>query len=66
MSRFYIFDCFGNIAGNIKGYRTMRGAMQQAGSAKTKLNNYLWQRSESYYSDNETTKLIYSIKLLEA
>lgn len=65
-NRFYIFDCFGNIAGNLKGYRTMRGAMQQASSPKTKLNKYLWQRAESYFPANYTTKLVYSIKLIEA
>jgi hypothetical protein len=64
-NRFYIFDCFGNIAGNINGYRTMRGAMQQAGSPHSKLNAYLWQRSQSYYPVNQTTKLVYSIKLIE-
>ena len=64
-NRFYIFDCFGNIAGNIHGYRTMRGAMQQASSPKTKLNRYLWQRAESYFPANRTTKLLYSIRLIE-
>ena len=60
--RYYIFDCFGNIAGNIKGYRTMRGAMQQASSPRSKLNKYLWQRAESYYRQESTTVLVYSIK----
>ena len=29
MGRFFIRDCNGDIVGNPKGYRTMRGAMQQ-------------------------------------
>ena len=29
MGRFYIYDCRDRIVGNPKGYRTMRGAIQQ-------------------------------------
>jgi len=65
MKRYYIFDCFGSLAGNLNGYRTIRGAMQQADSPKTKLNKYLWNRADSYFMPaNQTTKLVYSIKLL--
>ena len=34
--RIYIFDCMGQIVGNPKGYRTMRGAMQQSEMRKSK------------------------------
>ena len=65
MKRYYIFDCFGSIAGNLSGYRTIRGANQQASSPKSKLNAYLWNRADSYFLPaNQTTKLVYSIKLL--
>jgi hypothetical protein len=40
--RYYIFDCNNNVAGNLKGYRTFKGATQQASSPKSKLNKYLW------------------------
>ena len=63
--KYYIFDCFGSLAGNINGYATFRGANQQASSPKSKLNKYLWNRAESYFVPaNQTTKLVYSIKLL--
>ena len=63
--KYYIFDCFGSLAGNINGYRTMRGAMQQASSPKSKLNKYLWTRADSYFAPaHQTTKLVYKIKLL--
>ena len=65
MKRYYIFDCFNNLAGNIEGYRTIRGATQQADSPKSKLNKYLWMRADSYFAPaHQTTKLVYSIKLL--
>ena len=63
--KYYIFDCFGSLAGNINGYPTFRGANQQASSPKSKLNKYLWNRADSYFVPaNQTTKLVYSIKLL--
>ena len=65
MKRYYIFDCFGSLAGNLNGYRTIRGATQQADSPKTKLNAYLWSRADSYFVPaHQTTKLVYKIKLL--
>ena len=65
MKRYYIFDCFGSLAGNINGYPTFRGANQQASSPKSKLNKYLWDRADSFFVPaNQTTKLFYSIKLL--
>lgn len=66
MSKYFIFDCFGNIAGNLNGYRTFRGANQQASSPRSKLNKYLWQRADNYFMPaGQTTLLVYSIKLIE-
>ena len=65
IQKYYIFDCFGSLAGNINGYCTIRGATQQADSPKSKLNKYLWARADSYFVPaHQTTKLVYSIKLL--
>ena len=63
--RYYIFDCYNSIAGNRKGYRTFKGANQQASSHKSKLNKYLWIRADSFkVSSTETTIMVYSIKFL--
>ena len=39
---FFIYNCFGGIVGNPKGYRTMRGAKAQADSVRTKVGKALW------------------------
>lgn len=38
---FFIYNCFGGIVGNPKGYRTMRGAKAQADSVRTKVGKAL-------------------------
>jgi hypothetical protein len=43
----FIYDCNNQIVGNPKGYRTFRGADQQAHSTKTKVYGVLWSR---YYA----------------
>ena len=64
-NRFYIRDCNGVVVGNPKGYRTMRGAMQQASSRYSPVFRVLWR---TYY-DNETKNpnldLIYSVALID-
>jgi hypothetical protein len=60
-TRFYIRDCFGNIAGNPKGYRTMRGALIQADSRKSKVHWALWQRFNTWEDRNPSENLVYSI-----
>lgn len=61
--RFFIRDCHGNVVGNKSGYRTMRGAMQQAESKYSKTRNLLWQ---TYYNNpNKNDNLVYSVKTNE-
>ena len=36
MKTYFIYNCIGQIVGNLKGYATFRGASQQAFSAKSK------------------------------
>lgn len=63
---FYIYDCTGKVVGNPNGYRTIKGARQQAESRHAKAYAQIWQ---SFY-DNENviprdsmrSRLIYSIK----
>jgi hypothetical protein len=47
---FFIYDCNDQVAGNPKGYRTFRGANQQANGRKSKLYHTLWDR---YYAKRE-------------
>jgi hypothetical protein len=42
MDRFFIRNCMGDIVGNPKGYRTMRGAMVQHDSKKSKVHQKIW------------------------
>lgn len=44
---YFIRDCNDQIVGNPKGYRTLRGADQQAHSSKSKVYGVLWTR---YYA----------------
>jgi hypothetical protein len=41
---YFIRDCNDQIVGNPKGYRTFRGANQQANSRFSKINRELWNR----------------------
>jgi hypothetical protein len=62
-NRFYIRDCCGKIVGNPKGYRTMRGAMQQADSRKSKIHWELRDRFNMWHDRNPSEYLVYSIVL---
>ena len=44
---YFIRDCNDEIVGNPKGYRTFRGANQQAHSTRSKVYGELWRR---YYA----------------
>ena len=63
--RLYIRDCNGDIVGNPKGYRTMRGALQQKEQKGSPAYRAIWA---AYYArkekDPENT-LICSINPLE-
>lgn len=47
-TRYFIFDCLGNVAGNPKGYRTIKGAKRQANSVRTKAGKQIW---EAYHAN---------------
>jgi hypothetical protein len=57
---FYIFDCNAQIVGNPKGYRTMRGAMQQASSPKSPVCRALWAAADALPSADRVT--VWSIR----
>lgn len=66
-NHFFIRDCNDNIVGNPNGYRTIRGAHQQANGKYTKVSNQLWA---TFYAKRNNTPncdpLVYSIKGAEA
>lgn len=64
--RYYILDCCGNPCGNPKGYRTMRGAMQQTDSRKSKIHRELWDRFQMWQDRNPSEYLVYSVKFQES
>lgn len=62
---FFIRNCNGQIVGNPKGYRTHKGAHQQAESRTSKVHARIWA---DFYENEEQNKargnnLIYSIRL---
>lgn len=59
---FYIRDCNDIIMGNPKGYRTMRGAMHQAESKKSKIHRELWARFYAKKKENPESTFVYSVK----
>ena len=61
-AKYFITDHNGDIAGNVKGYRTFRGASQQA-NGKTRLRSVLWDTFHARTNKNDN--LICSIKQLD-
>jgi len=59
--KYYIVDCLGYVAGNRNGYHTMRGAIQQADSTKSKVHRDLWRTFNSWDDRNPSENLVYSI-----
>jgi hypothetical protein len=64
-TRYFIFDCQYNPVGNPKGYRTHRGAMQQASAKNNKLKYKLWQALENCRKEYPNYSLVYKIQALE-
>jgi hypothetical protein len=64
-NRFYIFDCCGRMAGNPKGYQTMRAALSQANRRKSKLYANLKARFEAWPNRNPNESLRYLIKQVD-
>lgn len=65
MTRFYILDCCGRIAGNPKGYRTIRGAIQQADSRFSKVHRELLAKFQMWDNRNPSQSLVYRIKTID-
>lgn len=61
MDRFFIFDCNGNIVGNPKGYRTMRGAMQQHDRRGSPAWRAIWAAYEARKIQDPENRLISSV-----
>jgi hypothetical protein len=62
---YYIFDCSGRMAGNPRGYRTMRAAISQANRKNSKLNAELKTRFEAWPERNLSESLRYFIKQID-
>lgn len=64
-TKYFILDCQLNPVGNPAGYRTMRGAMQQATAKNSKVKNSLWQAFHAWRDKNPNHSLVYKIKACE-
>jgi hypothetical protein len=62
---FYILDCNDAIVGNKKGYRTFRGANQQANSSRSKVYGELWSRYYAKRDINPNWRLVSQIVVYE-
>lgn len=63
---FFIFDCEGNIVGNPKGYRTMKGAQRQQNSHNSKVYRQLWGAYENRTGAALESNLVSKIAKLDA
>jgi hypothetical protein len=54
---YFIRDCNDEIVGNPKGYRTFRGANQQA-NGRSKINQELWNRYFDKKKQNSESNLV--------
>lgn len=61
-NQFFIYDCNNKVVGNPHGYRTMRGARQQAESRHGKAYRQIWQAYYASEKENPSIELIYKIK----
>lgn len=60
---FFIRDCNGDIVGNPKGYRTIKGAILQAEQQYSRAYNAIWVNyQEKHNSFDPANNLVYSIK----
>ncbi len=65
---YFIYDCNDNIVGNPKGYRTFRGADQQANMHKSKAFKTIWENFNQKCTEMDAQgvpaggRLIYSIR----
>ena len=63
---FFIRDCNGAIVGNLKGYRTMRGAQAQAANHRSSVYKAIWNAFDAQNSLDPIARIcIFSIRLNE-
>ena len=62
---YFIFDCLGNIVGNPRGYRTLRGAKIQQDSPKSKANIAIVKAVGHCDASSINPKLLSQIKWIE-
>ena len=61
--KFFIFDCNDRVVGNPNGYRTMRGATQQANSRKAQAFRDIWAAYDAQ-DPRERNYLVSNIKFV--
>ena len=61
MGPFFIFDCNGRIVGNPKGYRTIRGAIQQQDRKGSPAWRAIWAAYEARKIQDPEIRLISSV-----
>lgn len=59
---YFILDCFGNIVGNPKGYRTIKGANREQNRRGSKAFNAIWPAFYEARKANPEHKLIARIE----
>jgi hypothetical protein len=64
-NRFYIQNCQHAIVGNPKGYRTFRGAMQQAENRKGLIYVQILDAYHASKPANPNLNLVYSIRYID-
>lgn len=59
---YFILDCNDQIVGNVKGYRTIRGANAQVNNRNSKIKKLVWTRYfEKERSNPHTRPFVFSI-----
>lgn len=58
-AKFFIRDCNGNIVGNPKGYRTIKGAIQQQNQKGSPAYNAIWK---AYWDHGAILHVVSNIK----
>ena len=65
MGPFFIFDCNGDIVGNPKGYRTMRGALRQQDRRGSPAWRAIWTAYDARKTRDPENTLVSSVHPLE-
>jgi hypothetical protein len=62
--RFFIFDCNGDIVGNPKGYRTIRGAIREKERRNSPANRAIWAAYDAKKKEDFNHTLIATVHQL--